>query len=200
MMLGRAAGLVALGLVGGCAFGNGIGTGVARSTEPVAGHDVSASMTSYYLDGYLTLGPFETITGMALGSARSRSRSADLTGAGADNHSSTHSLFYLGVGLPTATDRGLRLMPYVLYGVGALGNDEILPADIKSQFEVGAEIGIFRLWGIKNLARHGFALRVAFLQIQGNLVDSETLSKVDTYTGRGMTFVLSWRTTRWRWF
>ncbi len=67
MMLGRAAGLVVLGLVGGCAFGNGIGTGVARSTEPVEGQDVSASMTSYYLDGYPSLGPVETITGLAAG-------------------------------------------------------------------------------------------------------------------------------------
>jgi hypothetical protein len=193
---GHALGLL-VALHTGCAVGTGIGAGVARSTGAVAGQDLSASVTNYHLDGYLEVAPAEAIAGMTLGSVRTRSRSADLTGAGANNHSGATSLVYAGVGYPFATDRGVRLMPYLLYG-RALFDSELLPADVTGQLEVGAEVGVFQLWRIKGLARHGFALRVAFLQLEGNVIDPVLLEKVDAYTGRGMIFVLSWRTSRWR--
>lgn len=181
----------------GCAFGNGIGTGMVRSTEPVSGQDVSASMTSYHLDGYIEIASVEAIAGMSIGSVRARTRSADLTGVGANNHSGGHTMIYAGAGYPVTGSRGVSFTPYVLFGKSLFGSD-ILPADVTGEMEVGAEIGIYRLWGIKGLARHGFALRVAFLQVDGNLIDPDMLEKIDSYTGRGMIFVLSWRTSRWR--
>ena len=114
----RFATIASIALVGaGCAFGTGVGAGVVRSTEPAdvrGGEDVSASMSSYYLDGYLTVKPMELIAGMGIGSVRTRTRTADSDTPATTNHRGVNTFLYGGAGYPLGDYRGARILPYVV--------------------------------------------------------------------------------------